>query len=106
MPNVTFIEHDGTPHEVQARAGQSLMQAAVFNNIAGILADCGGNAACGTCNVYVSAPWAAILPPPERNEKAMIGLAAYPQPNSRLSCCITVTKALEGLTVSLPISQS
>jgi 2Fe-2S ferredoxin len=36
-----------------ARPGQSLMQAAVAANVAGIEADCGGLMTCATCHVYV-----------------------------------------------------
>ena len=30
MPTITFIEHNGTRHEVHAEVGQSAMQAATF----------------------------------------------------------------------------
>ncbi len=53
MPKVTFIEFNGTVHEVDAKAGQSLMRAAVDNGVPGIDADCGGACACATCHVYV-----------------------------------------------------
>ena len=29
MPKVTFIEHDGTVHDVDAKIGQTLMEAAL-----------------------------------------------------------------------------
>jgi 2Fe-2S ferredoxin len=38
-------------------------------------------------------------------EKSMLGFAAVTQPNSRLSCQITVSPALAGLVVSLPEGQ-
>jgi 2Fe-2S ferredoxin len=46
---LTYIEADGAETIVEARPGQSLMEAAVKNGVRGIAADCGGNAACGTC---------------------------------------------------------
>ena len=52
MPKVTFIEHNGKPHQVEAVIGLSLMRAAIDNNVPGIDADCGGQCACATCHVY------------------------------------------------------
>ena len=38
MPKITFIEHDGQEHCVDAEVGQSVMQTAMNNMIAGIIA--------------------------------------------------------------------
>ena len=56
MPQITFIEHNGTA-TVQVAVGKSVMQGAVENNVPGIDADCGGECACATCHVYVDAAW-------------------------------------------------
>ena len=55
MPSVTYVEFNGTAHNVEVPVGTSLMRGAVVNNIAGIDADCGGECACATCHVYVDA---------------------------------------------------
>ena len=82
------------------------MQAAVTANIAGIEADCGGLLTCGTCHVYVREPHASLLPPPGADETGMLEFTASPrQANSRLSCQIDLTQAMDGLTVDLPASQ-
>ena len=57
MVKVTFVEHDGSQTQVDAAAGQSLMKAATYGEVPGISADCGGNAACGTCRIYVPQEW-------------------------------------------------
>ncbi|MDP6187281.1 MAG: (2Fe-2S)-binding protein, partial [Pseudomonadales bacterium] len=36
MPKITFIEHNGTQHTVDAEVGQSVMQAAMDNLVPGI----------------------------------------------------------------------
>jgi 2Fe-2S ferredoxin len=91
---------------LQAKPGESLMQAAVAHNVAGIEADCGGLATCATCHVYVREPFLAQLPPPQDDELAMLEFTAAPRgPNSRLSCQIVLTPALDGLTVDLPATQ-
>ena len=105
MPKVTFIEHDGTSHEVQAVAGQSLMRAAVDNGVPGIDADCGGQCACATCHVYVESGWFERTGERSEMERSMLSFAAVTQDNSRLSCQIQITEALDGLVVSLPEGQ-
>ena len=41
---LTFVEEDGTEKIIEdAKTGQSLMEVARSNGVAGILADCGGN---------------------------------------------------------------
>jgi 2Fe-2S ferredoxin len=107
MPRVTFIEHDGTAHRVEAPVGLPLMRAAVNNNVPGIDADCGGECACATCHVYVDQAWLERigLPVPGSMEESMLSFAAVREPNSRLSCQITMTEALDGLVVRMPEGQ-
>jgi 2Fe-2S ferredoxin len=107
MPKITFIEHNGTPHTVQIAVGKSVMQAAVDNNVPGIDADCGGECACATCHVYVDAAWIdkTGLPVAGSQEASMLSFAAVTQPDSRLSCQIPVTEALDGLVVRMPEGQ-
>ena len=105
MPKVTFIEHNGTAHTVEAVAGQSLMRAAVDNGVPGIDADCGGECACATCHVYVEAAWLARTGERSEMEQSMLSFAAVTQDNSRLSCQVQITPAHDGLVVSLPEGQ-
>lgn len=91
---------------LEAREGQSLMQAAVAAGLPGIEADCGGTLSCATCHVYVREPWVAALPPPADDEQAMLDFTASPRrPGSRLSCQLLLTPALDGMAVDLPASQ-
>ena len=98
----------GSPvqHTLQGRPGDTLMHAASLAGLDGIAADCGGVMTCGTCHVYVREPWAAQLPPPVADELAMLDFVAADRcPNSRLSCQLTLSVALDGLTVDLPRTQ-
>lgn len=91
---------------VQAQAGISLMQAAVAADVPGIAADCGGLLTCATCHVYVRQPWLDSLSAVEDDEASMLAFTAAPcRPNSRLSCQVKLTEALDGLTVDLPPTQ-
>jgi 2Fe-2S ferredoxin len=105
MPQVTFIEHSGAEHVVQAEAGQTLMQAATGNMVPGVVADCGGCCTCATCHVYVDAAWADRVPAPGDEEKSMLECVLDPGPTSRLSCQIKLGTELSGLVVRLPAAQ-
>ena len=107
MPKVTYIEHSGVEHQVDVPLGLSVMRGAVDDNVPGIDADCGGECACATCHVYVQHPWLERtgLPEPGSQEASMLSFAAVAQPNSRLSCQLKMTEALDGLVVRLPEGQ-
>ena len=105
MPHITYIAHDGASTTVDASVGMSVMRAAVMNAVPGIDAECGGACACATCHVLVDPDWATRLPPPAQMEADTLELVAAPQPNSRLSCQLTITDALDGLVVHTPASQ-
>ena len=79
MITVHLVEPGGTRHALAARAGQSLMRAAVEAGIDGIKADCGGVMSCATCHVIVDEAWAARLRPPSRDEEAMLEMTAAPR---------------------------
>lgn len=102
MVNVTFIEHDGSEHKVAAKAGDSLMQAAVSNGVPGIDADCGGSCSCATCHVYVQENWLGKVGTINPTEEAMLSLSTDRQDNSRLSCQIKLSEDLDGLVVTTP----
>jgi ferredoxin, 2Fe-2S len=107
MPKITYIEHNGREHSVEVPVGLSVMRGAVDNNIPGIDADCGGECACATCHVYVGEAWLGTTGTPAEGsqEASMLSFAALAQPNSRLSCQIEVSEALDGLVVRLPEGQ-
>ena len=106
MPKVIFITATGAPHPVQACEGMTAMEAAVQNLVPGIDADCGGVAACGTCHVYVDPAWVARTGPAAPGiERDMLALTDNAQDNSRLSCQIRLTEALDGLVLHLPANQ-
>ncbi len=106
MPKIIFIEPEGTRREVQASVGISLMETARQNNVAGVVAQCGGACACATCHVYVAPEWWKRLPGADEMEVAMLENVWEPRENSRLSCQVTVSDAMEGLTVTVPERQA
>ena len=105
MPNVTFILPDESEVTVEALAGDSLMQTAVDNGIEEITADCGGFCSCAPCHCFVTPAWQGKVSPADDMEQALLETAIEDvQPNSRLSCQITLDDSLDGLVVKVPQS--
>jgi ferredoxin, 2Fe-2S len=105
MPKITYIEHDGTVHTVEAEIGATVMETALRGAVASIVAECGGSCTCATCLVLVDEKWNPIVGPPSAEEEEMLDTAFEVKPTSRLSCQIKVTEALDGLIVYTPSYQ-
>lgn len=106
MPTIIFIDHEDNKINVTANIGDTLMEAALNNDINGIIGECGGNCVCATCHCFVAEEWVDKLPAMEEEENEMLDAAADPRDeSSRLSCQIEITDALDGLTVYIPENQ-
>jgi 2Fe-2S ferredoxin len=101
MPKISFVDAAGSAVEVAAKAGLTVMEVAVDNNITGMVAECGGACACATCHTYVDEAWLGRLPVMDDMEDAMLDSALDRRPNSRLSCQIEITDDLDGLAVTV-----
>ena len=105
MIQVTYTDSDGNSRTVEAQEGSTVMETALRNSVPGIDAECGGACACATCHVYVDPDWTEVVGKPEQMEEDMLDFAFEVRPNSRLSCQIKVTAALNGLVVTTPPRQ-
>ncbi|MCF6329519.1 MAG: 2Fe-2S iron-sulfur cluster-binding protein [Henriciella sp.] len=105
MAKITYVDHEGNARDIEAKNGETVMETAIKNSIAGIDADCGGACACATCHVYIAEAFMDKVGAPEDMEQSMLDFAENVQSNSRLSCQITVTDELDGLIVTTPESQ-
>jgi 2Fe-2S ferredoxin len=105
VARITYIEAGGDEHVVDVAPGLSVMQGAVRNGIAAIVAECGGNCACGTCRVYVDEAWRDRTGEASPIEEATMEIRDDPRDGKRLSCQIKVTEALDGLVVRMPETQ-
>ncbi len=104
--NVTYISQAGDTRQIAVPVGDSVMEGAIKNGIDGIVAECGGACMCATCHVYVDEPFLAKLNPMDETEAEMLNATASERrPNSRLSCQLKVTPALDGLVVHTPETQ-
>ncbi len=106
MTKITFIQADGTVREIDAEDGSTVMEVAIQNDIPGIVAECGGACTCATCHIYVDEKWSEKAGAPSAMEEDMLDFAFEVQPNSRLSCQITVSKEFDGLVVKVPPEQA
>lgn len=100
---VSFELHDGSVIEVEADEGTSVKDAALAANVPDILGECGGNLSCATCHVVVDDSWTSAVGGPGDMEDAMLDVTMVErQGNSRLSCQITMSPALDGLKLRVP----
>ncbi|MCB2064118.1 MAG: (2Fe-2S)-binding protein [Novosphingobium sp.] len=96
---VTLTQQDGTVVRIDdATADESLMEAARRAGVAGIVAECGGVCSCATCHVYVAEDWIGKVGEPDEVEDEMLDMVDHiRRPNSRLSCQIRLSEAVNGL---------
>jgi 2Fe-2S ferredoxin len=102
---IRFVTHDGRSGAFEAKVGESLMLAAKAHGVPGVEAECGGSMVCGTCHLFIAGDGFGRVGPPSAMEAELLDYGLYPQPNSRLSCQVVVTEAMDGLTVEIPSSQ-
>jgi len=107
MPRVTYIEYDGTTHDIDVPVGENVMRGALYNGVEGIVGECGGALSCATCHCYIDDAWTATVggPSSDTEQELLEQASAEVRPSSRLSCQIEMTEALDGLVVRLPESQ-
>ena len=105
MPKIIYVEANGREHHTEVPVGHSLMHGARDNDVPGILADCSGSCACGTCKVLIGETWHNLLPPISDLESGTLEMHDDLQPGERLSCQITVTDEMSELVVTIPEKQ-
>jgi 2Fe-2S ferredoxin len=100
MALLKVIDRDGVEHEVDARTGLKVMET-LRELEYGVAAICGGMCSCATCHIYVDPDWVDRLPPPQSDERELLQELSHHNEQSRLSCQIEFTPALEGLRVTI-----
>ncbi|MGM7666784.1 2Fe-2S iron-sulfur cluster-binding protein [Microbacterium sp. A93] len=108
MPTITFHHSDGDTQVLELEKPERIMQAALKNSVPGIVGECGGQAMCATCHVYVREEYLEALPEIGDDEEEMLEVTASerdPQ-RSRLGCQIEVgAPGLESIEVDVPEEQ-
>ena len=105
MSKIFYIHPDATEQVIEAPENQSIMRAAILNGVDGIVGECGGQAMCATCHIYVE-DVDGQLPEISEDEAEMLECTADEQlPNSRLGCQISAGAHFKQIRVRLPESQ-
>ncbi|MFM6854494.1 MAG: 2Fe-2S iron-sulfur cluster-binding protein [Sphingopyxis sp.] len=101
MAQLIVINRDGSQQAIDAESGLSVMEIIRDAGVDELLALCGGCASCATCHVMVDPAFADKLAPMGEDENDLLDSSAHRGPDSRLSCQIPFTDALDGLRVTI-----
>ncbi len=102
MPTITYHHASGEVDTIEAAAGSSVMRTALDNSVAGIVGECGGQAMCATCHVFVREFAGDRLPDPSDDEDEMLDCTVDERhDNSRLGCQIVAGRDFDSIVVEI-----
>jgi 2Fe-2S ferredoxin len=107
MATITYITPgDGIEHPVPFTPDtDSVMTAAVNNDVPGIEGECGGEMNCGTCHVWVAEAWQDKFPEPDWDEGVMLDIVDR-APASRLGCQLKLHAEHDGIVVTVATGEA
>lgn len=97
---IYVVDREGVEHKLEAKQGSSVMEVIRDAGLP-VEAICGGQCICTTCHVYVDEKWKDKLTDMQEMEQVLVEDSGSYQENSRLSCQIDYSEAINGLKVSL-----
>lgn len=103
MPRIIVTQRDGESREIDGKAGISIMENLVANGIDEIAAICGGCCSCATCHVHVDGEWMERAGTRDEDEADLLSDSEHTTKNSRLSCQIEMSDALDGIRVTVAL---
>ncbi len=101
MPQITVVGNDGAEKTIQADEGRTLMEVIRDNGFDELLALCGGCCSCATCHVHVDPSFKDKLPTMSEDENDLLDSSEHRDENSRLSCQVPISAALDGMKVTI-----
>jgi 2Fe-2S ferredoxin len=101
MPKLIVVTREGEEREIEGETGLSVMEVIREAGIDELLALCGGCCSCATCHVHVDPAYADRLPEMSDDENELLAISDDRAADSRLSCQIQFTAALDGMTVTI-----
>ncbi|ALU73454.1 ferredoxin (plasmid) [Rhodococcus erythropolis R138] len=104
MARICFVHGDGHCDDLSVPDGTTVMRAAVSHSVAGIVGECGGQAMCATCHIYVSDKYLEFLPDMDEDEDEMLDDTVEPRDpvRSRLGCQLRLEGDIADLEVTVP----
>ena len=97
---IHVTDQAGENHELEGLEGWRVMEV-IRDWGLNIKAECGGALSCATCHVYVDRDWLDVVGAPNDEEEDMLDSVGDVKSNSRLSCQILCSDALDGLKLTL-----
>ena len=101
MPKLIVTTRDGAVQELNGEMGLSVMEIIRDGGVDELLALCGGCCSCATCHVYVDPEFADKIAPMGEDENDLLDSSDHRTPQSRLSCQVPFSAALDGLKVTI-----
>nr|ANM86846.1 flavoprotein A/ ferredoxin [Stygiella incarcerata] len=99
LSQFTFVRSSGEELSIPGRSGETVKEL-LENSDAGVsIGVCGGDLACGQCQVYVDSSWMDKLPAIADDEEETLGIAFKRKKQSRLSCALKWTDEWDGLVL-------
>ncbi len=101
MPKLVVINQAGEERAIDAATGRTVMEVIRDNSFDELLALCGGCCSCATCHVHIDPAFADKLPKMSEDENDLLDSSDHRDANSRLSCQLPVTDAVDGMRVTI-----
>ena len=101
MPKLIVTTRDGAVQELNGETGLSVMEIIRDGGVDELLALCGGCCSCATCHIYVDPEFADKIAPMSEDEDDLLDSSDHRTPQSRLSCQVPFSAALDGLKVTI-----
>lgn len=95
-----IVDREGETREFHPEVGKPLMHQLRPLKV-GVVGLCNGNAACGTCHVYVEDDRLSDLVDPDEFEVEMLDELATRAQNSRLSCQLDYEPSMADMTLTI-----
>jgi len=101
MAKINVTTRAGKLVTLEGKIGHTLMENLRDNDL-DVEAICGGSCSCATCHVIIDDAWLAKLPKRSADEQELVEATTfYKGENSRLSCQIKFTEALDGISLTV-----
>jgi len=101
MAVINVTNRAGKTQAITGKVGNTLMENLRDAGM-DVEAICGGCCSCATCHVFIDDAWVSQMPARSADELELVEQTrAFRPANSRLSCQIKFTEALDGLAVTV-----
>ena len=101
MARLIVVTRDGVEQEIEGDTSLTIMENLRDKGFDELLALCGGCCSCATCHVFIDPAFADKIPAMSEDEDDLLESSSHRGDQSRLSCQLPFTDALDGLRVTI-----